>query len=332
MKQKLAIVILNWNGKKLLARFLPNVIRYSNDASIYVIDNGSTDDSVAYLYLEFPNVKCIPLQENLGYAGGYNMGLKEIEAEFYCLLNNDVKVTPDWTLPILQHFEKQQETAIVQPHILDFNKPDYFEYAGAAGGYIDRLGFPYCRGRIINTIEKDEGQYNRTQSIFWASGACFFIRKSVFDLLEGFDTDFFAHQEEIDLCWRAHHRGYTSVAIGQSKVYHIGGASLPLSARKIFLNHRNSLFMLLKNLPKKKLILTLLERMLWDGAIAVVHILTFRPKYFFAVIQAHGHFYRNTLKMRAKRNALNQNFKYFRISNVLKAYYLFNFKKISSFE
>lgn len=329
---KIAVVILNWNGKKLLEQFLPAAIENSQSASIFIIDNGSTDDSLAFLTKNYPQIKQIALKKNIGYAGGYNLGLQSIDAKYYCLLNSDVLVTPNWLDPILSHFDSNPNTGILQPHILDYNKPEYFEYAGAAGGYIDRLGFPFCRGRIINTIEKDEGQYDAEKSIFWASGACFFIRKSVFDSLKGFDADFFAHQEEIDLCWRAHNYGFDTIALGTSKVYHVGGASLPVSPTKVYLNHRNSLYMLLKNLPNKKKYSMLFERLCWDGLIALGYLFQGKPKNLISVIRAHVSFYKNFNKINKKRGVDIVNLNYFKTSNLLIAYYLLNIKKIASFE
>lgn len=329
---KIAIVILNWNGKKLLENFLPAVVENSPSDSIYIIDNGSTDDSLIFLTANYPKITQIPLHKNLGFAGGYNEGLKYIEATYYCLLNSDVLVTPNWLPPLLDHFDTNPNTAIIQPHILDYNNPGYFEYAGAAGGYIDRFGFPFCRGRMVSTIEKDEGQYDAPKTVFWASGACFFIRKSVFDSLDGFDSDFFAHQEEIDLCWRAQHQGHQIMSLGSSKVYHVGGASLPVSPRKVFLNHRNSLYMLVKNLPNQNYYGTLFVRLIIDGLIALVYLLQFKPKFFISLIKAHFIFYHNYSLMRRKRNLTPNSLKYFKLFSVLTAYYLLSLKKLTFFD
>ena len=329
---EIAVVILNWNGQQLLEQFLPAVVKHSPSASIFIIDNASTDNSLVFLKNNYSEISVIPLSKNLGFAGGYNEGLKSIDATYYCLLNSDVLVTPNWLDPIITHFNTHPNTGIIQPHILDFNRQENFEYAGAAGGFIDRMGFPYCRGRIIHTIEKDVGQYDQDQKVFWASGACFFIRKSVFDSLNGFDADFFAHQEEIDLCWRAHHLGFSTFSLGRSKVYHIGAASLPISSTKIYLNHRNSLYMLVKNLPKRSLYVILFQRLSWDGLIALMYLLQGKPNFFFAVIKAHLHFYKNFKRMRKKRGQLLNTTPYFTLNNLLISYYLFNFKKISSFE
>ena len=200
--RSIAIAILNWNGKKLLKRFLKKTVDNSPEATLYLIDNASTDDSVAYTKKNHPTVKIILLDDNYGYAGGYNKGLVFVEEDIICLLNNDVLVNPKWLSPFLDHFEKYPKTAVAQPHIMDLNQPNRFEYGGAAGGFIDRLGYPYCRGRLFNHIEDDHGQYDKDEKIFWASGACFFVRKKVFKSLKGFDENFFAHMEEIDFCWR----------------------------------------------------------------------------------------------------------------------------------
>ena len=239
---QIAVVILNWNGELLLERYLGTVIEYSPGADIYVVDNASTDGSVAYIKNNHPEVKVIVNSENGGFTTGYNLGLRTIEADVYCLLNSDVEVSPDWLIPIEKLFQENKEVAIVQPKILDMLKKDYFEYAGAAGGYIDQLGYPFCRGRIFQSLEQDTGQYDDTIEIFWATGACMFIRKEVFWELNGFDESYFAHQEEVDLCWRAKNKGYKVFYTGASKVYHLGGSTLSnMNPKKTFLNFRNSL-------------------------------------------------------------------------------------------
>lgn len=248
---KIAVVILNWNGQKLLEQFLPSVTTYSKNADIYVVDNASTDTSMAFVNANYPEVKIIQNKENGGFAKGYNEALKKVDADIFCLLNSDVEVTKNWLEPIVEAFKNNAEVAIMQPKLLDYKQKDYFEYAGAAGGFIDKFGYPYCRGRIFNTLEKDEGQYNDTHSIFWASGACLFVRSYVFKELNGFDESFFAHMEEIDLCWRAKNLGYKIIYTGRSQVYHVGGATLANSnPKKTFLNFRNSLFALVKTLKE----------------------------------------------------------------------------------
>ena len=245
---KLAIIILNWNGKKLLEQFLPSVIQHSKDADIYVADNASTDDSIAFITSNYPTITVIQNKENSGYAKGYNDVLKSVDADVFCLLNSDVEVTQNWLNPIVNTFKEDTNTGIIQPKLLDYNKKDCFEYAGAAGGFIDKYGYPYCRGRIFNTVEKDLGQYNDSTEIFWASGACMFIKRDIFKELHGFDELYFAHMEEIDLCWRAKNLGYVIKYVGSSEIYHVGGATLKNSnPKKTFLNFGNSLFTLTKN-------------------------------------------------------------------------------------
>ena len=246
---KLAVVLLNWNGKALLERFLPAVVSHSKDADLWVIDNASTDDSCAFLSANYPQIKQVVLENNYGFAKGYNEGLKQIKADLYCLLNNDVAPTKDWLPPIVAAFENNT-TDIAQPKILSLTASEYFDYAGAAGGFIDRYGFPYCRGRLFDHLETDQQQY-ASSDCFWASGACFFIRSSAWETLGGFDEDFFMHQEEIDLCWRAFNAGLTTQCISSSAVHHLGAASLQPSPQKTYFNHRNSLWMLLKNVPTK---------------------------------------------------------------------------------
>ncbi|MBR9757851.1 MAG: glycosyltransferase family 2 protein [Algicola sp.] len=288
---KIALVILNWNGKSLLETFLPTVLEHSKDADVYVADNASTDASVAFVSTHFPSVKIIQNQENGGYAKGYNDALKQVNADVFCLLNSDVEVTPNWLDPILKAFKNNPKTAIVQPKIKDYNNKSRFEYAGAAGGFIDKLGYPYCRGRIFNTIEEDTGQYNDTSHIFWASGACFFIRKDIFNALNGFDASFFAHMEEIDLCWRAFNLGHRATYVGASTVYHVGGATLKnTNPKKTFLNFRNSLFTLTKN-AKGSLFPLVFTRLVLDGVAGIQYLLQLKPTHTFAIIKAHFSYY-----------------------------------------
>jgi hypothetical protein len=295
-----AIVILNWNGRDLLRQFLPQVIKCSADAHIYVIDNASTDDSVTLLDNKFPEVELITLDRNLGYAGGYNEGLRQIKQALICCLNNDVEVSTNWLLPVLNSFNSNAETAIVQPKILDYKRRDHFEYAGAAGCFIDKYGYPYCRGRIFDEIEKDLGQYNDTRAVFWASGACLFIKRTTFEDLGGFDASFFAHMEEIDLCWRAFNNGYQTVYNGASHIFHVGGSTLSNSSpQKTYLNFRNSLFCLLKNSPS--FVKLILIRLILDGIAGLRFLIQLQVRHFLAIIRAHLSFYSQLIPMFKKR-------------------------------
>lgn len=301
-KLRIAIAILSWNGKSWLEKFLPGVIQYSSEAEIYVIDNASTDDSIDFVRRTFPLVKIIENASNSGFAAGYNEGLRSIDADVFCLLNSDVEVTEGWLQRVVALFKENPEIAVIQPKILDYNNRNQFEFAGAAGGFLDNLGYPYCRGRLFETVETDLGQYDDEAEIFWASGCCFFIRSKDFWARDGFDERFFAHQEEIDLCWRLQNAGRRIFYTSQSTVYHVGGGTLnKQSARKTFLNIRNNFTMLLKNLPTKAVFPVLLARLILDAAAAVHFGLKMGFPHFLAVIQAHFSFYRlipGTLKLR----------------------------------
>jgi GT2 family glycosyltransferase len=323
---KTAVVILNYNGRKYLTDFLPSVIYHSPDTTIYVADNASADDSLVVLKANFPSVKIIQLFENHGFAQGYNEALEQIKDQFqyYILLNSDVEVTPHWIEPVISLMESNPNIAACQPKILSYHEKTHFEYAGAAGGFIDRLGYPFCRGRVFLSIEEDFGQYNDTREVFWATGACMFVRADVFHNLEGFDGDFFAHMEEIDLCWRMKHAGYQVFASGESTVYHVGGGTLHKSNPfKTFLNFRNGLVMLYKNHPDKGLYRTLLTRLILDGVAGVKFLLFDSWEDCWAVARAHFNFYfhfrtwhrkrkkiqkRNDLKQIFKRNIVWQHF------------------------
>ncbi|RTZ07016.1 glycosyltransferase family 2 protein [Flavobacterium bomense] len=321
---KVAVVILNWNGILLLEKFLPSVVKYSPEATIYVADNASTDDSISYIKAFFPLVKIVKNESNLGFASGYNEALKHIDATLFALVNSDIEVTENWLQPILKTFRKEPETAIIQPKILDFKRKEYFEYAGAAGGFIDKFGYPYCRGRIFDTVEKDCGQYDDNREIFWASGACFFIRSSVYKELNGFDGDFFAHQEEIDLCWRAFNKGYKIKYNYESVVYHVGGATLQQgNSKKTFLNFRNSLLMLTKNIPKNQLFWILLIRMVLDGIAGLQFIFKGKFKHFFAILKAHGSFY-SLFSSQCKKRTKFQKQKYYTTKSIVYIYFIRN--------
>ncbi|WP_223033314.1 glycosyltransferase family 2 protein [Hanstruepera marina] len=323
---KIAVVILNWNGKTLLEKFIPSVVLHSHEADIYVADNASTDDSVEYIKNHYPTVSIIQNSENGGYAKGYNDALKHVKADIFCLLNSDVEVTKNWLQPIFQEFESNPETAIIQPKILDYKNKSLFEYAGAAGGFIDQYGYPYCRGRIFNTIEKDSGQYNDNVEIFWASGACFFIRTKVFNDLNGFDESFFAHMEEIDLCWRAFNKGYITKYIGNSTIYHLGGATLKnTNPKKTFLNFRNSLFTLVKN-AKGNLPILILARLLLDGIAGIKFLFELKFGHILAIIKAHMSFYTNLSRLLNSRKQLLQKGNYFKTQSIVWRYYVKNSK------
>ncbi|MBC7642163.1 MAG: glycosyltransferase family 2 protein [Flavobacterium sp.] len=323
---KIAVVILNWNGQKLLEQFLPSIVKNSPENTIYVADNASTDDSILFLKTNYPEVNIIQNSDNFGFAKGYNESLKSIDADVFALVNSDIEVTNNWLQPIIKTFENEPKTAVIQPKILDFNNRNYFEYAGAAGGFIDKYGYPFCRGRIFENLEKDNNQYNDNCEIFWASGACFFIRNNVFKELNGFDEDFFAHQEEIDLCWRAHNKQHIIKYISNSVVYHVGGATLRAgNPRKTFLNFRNSLLMLTKNLPKSNLFSILFLRMILDGIAGLKFLLEGKLQHFIAILQAHFSFYNLFLKNYKKRDNF-QSKKYFKIKSIVYSYYIKNGK------
>ena len=327
---QIAVVILNWNGELLLERYLGTVIEYSPGADIYVVDNASTDGSVAYIKNNHPEVKVIVNSENGGFTTGYNLGLRTIEADVYCLLNSDVEVSPDWLIPIEKLFQENKEVAIVQPKILDMLKKDYFEYAGAAGGYIDQLGYPFCRGRIFQSLEQDTGQYDDTIEIFWATGACMFIRKEVFWELNGFDESYFAHQEEDDLCWRAKNKGYKVFYTGASKVYHLGGSTLSnMNPKKTFLNFRNSLFSITKNLPRRKAFTIIFIRLLLDAVAAIRFIFQLKFRHFLAILKAHFSFYWHFRKMYKKREKVKFLLKYYQTKSIVWAHFVHHIKNFN---
>lgn len=326
----IAVVILNWNGVELLKKFLPSVVEHSREATIYIIDNASTDNSVSYIKTNFSDVKCIVNSANRGYAGGYNMGLQSIEEDIYILLNNDVAVTDSWLIPILRSFQSYPEVAVVQSKILDYNNPQFFEYAGAAGGFIDKYGYPYCRGRIFEDLEKDHGQYDQDTEIFWASGACFAVRKEVFRKAGEFDEDYFAHQEEIDLCWRIFNMNYKIWFCHQSRVYHLGGGTLnSQSPEKTFLNFRNSLFNILKNVKSTEYPFILLQRLLLDALACLRFLFSFQFKHIWAVLKAHFSFYTNFFLIKNKRNSSLIYKRYFNINSIIVQYFVLKHKKFS---
>ncbi|MGE5394599.1 MAG: glycosyltransferase family 2 protein [Candidatus Saccharibacteria bacterium] len=307
---QIAVVILNWNGAKLLQQFLPSVILHSQSSSceIIVADNGSTDESLSLLKEQFPQVTILDLKENYGFARGYNEVLKHLDADYYVILNSDVEVTQGWLKAPVRLMEADQTIAAVQPKILSFHQKTHFEYAGAAGGFIDRYGYPFCRGRIFDQVEEDKGQYDSEIDIFWATGACMFIRADLFHEAEGFDANFWAHMEEIDLCWRLKNRGYRIVYTPQSRVYHLGGGSLAYdNPRKLFLNFRNNLWLLYKNLPGNQLFSILFIRMILDGLAALKLVGELNFNGIKSVLKAHYHFYKSLNELHRKRMSVLRN-------------------------
>jgi len=326
---KTAVVILNWNGQKLLEQFLPSVINFSSEeATVYVADNASTDTSIRFVKEHYPSVKIIENSVNRGYAKGYNDALQDVDADIYCLLNSDIEVTKNWLTPIIDLFKKEENTAIIQPKLLDFKDKTKFEYAGAGGGFIDLFGYPYCRGRIFNCLETDHRQFDTVSEIFWASGACMFIRSKVYHQLDGFDEDYFAHQEEIDLCWRAQNKGYQVKYVGTSTVYHVGGATLQeTNPHKTFLNFRNSLLNVTKNVPKKWFLFVVFSRLLLDGIAGIKFLIELRPIHTWAIIKAHFSFYRNFNTFLKKRKRLQKKSDYNVHTSVVWQYFALGRKK-----
>ena len=287
---KVAVVILNWNGKEMLRRFLPGVLAHTR-GTVYVADNASTDGSMAMLAEDFPEVRTILLERNYGFADGYNRALAAVEAEYFVLLNSDVEVKGDWISPMEHYLDAHPEVAACQPKVLGWHHPDCFEYAGAAGGYIDALGYPYCRGRIFGTVEQDNGQYDTVAPVFWATGAALMVRSAVYREAGGLDARFFAHMEEIDFCWRLRSRGYGIVCVPSAVVYHVGGGTLAKEdPQKTYLNFRNNLYMLYKNLPPRRLPKVMFLRMLLDGVAALQFLLKGEWRSVAAVWRAHSDF------------------------------------------
>lgn len=293
MAKRVAVIILNWNGEKLLREFLPSVVKNTNTdlGRVVVVDNHSTDGSWICLEQEFPDVERVLFEDNFGFAGGYNRAIEMIEAEYVVLLNSDVEVAPGWLEPLVAVLDRDERVAAVQPKILAYRDKKKFEYAGAAGGYIDYLGFPFCRGRVMDTTEQDDGQYDDEVDVFWATGASLCIRRDVYRAAGGLDEAFFAHMEEIDLCWRIHLAGYRIAVVPQSTVYHLGGASLDAAnPRKTYLNFRNNLLMLHKNLPCKEGKKTLFVRRLYDTLAFVRFALLGQFSHARAILRAHNDF------------------------------------------
>ena len=304
--KKIAVVILNWNGQKFLEQFLPNVLRYTSEkADVIVADNASTDNSVEYLQTNFPEIQIIINQSNGGFAKGYNDALFQLDHTYFVLLNSDIEVSENWLDPVINLMDQDENIAACQPKIRSYSEPEKFEYAGAAGGFIDKFGYPFCRGRIFNNLEIDHGQYDDNLEIFWATGACMFVRSEIYKKVGGLDNDFFAHMEEIDFCWRVKNLGYKIMYCAQSTVYHVGGGTLPKkSSMKTFLNFRNNFFLLYKNLPSNKLFSVIVPRLFLDGIAAIKFLFEGGFRDFGAVARAHFTFYFNHSHLKRKRRGM----------------------------
>ncbi len=326
---------MNYNGKKFLRKFLPLVIeRSAGDAEIWVADNNSLDGSVEVLQEEFPEVKLIENKFNEGFATGYNLALRQIEADYYVLLNSDIEVGENWIPPVIELMESDEQIAVCQPKILDYFNNERFEYAGAAGGFIDKYGYPFCRGRVFQSLETDRGQYDEPVEVFWATGASMFVKADLYHKYGGLDDDFFAHMEEIDFCWRLKNEGYKIMCCPASKVYHVGGGTLPKqSSRKTYLNFRNNFALLYKNLPANRLLKTFVARLFLDGIAGLKFLLQGGFQDFVAVIEAHIYFYKNFRRLKQKRKKLKQN----KVSkmyqkNIAFEHYLFGKKKFTDLD
>ncbi len=329
---KLAVVILNWNGRQFLEDFLPSVVAHNPEYSeIIVADNASTDDSIEFLKKQYPNIRIIINESNGGFSKGYNDALKQVEAEYYCLLNSDIEVSSGWIEPIIELMDLDKNIAVCQPKLLSYHEPTKFEYAGAAGGYIDKYGYPFCRGRIFSEIETDHGQYNDTCEIFWATGACLFVRADLYHKFGGLDEDFFAHMEEIDFCWRLKNHGFKIMYCAESKVYHVGGGTLPKkSSRKTYLNFRNNIILLYKNLPRYRLFHVFFIRLILDVIAAIRFLFDSGFSDFWAVFRAHFHFYKSLHKNLSKRkNITHKKVSKMYKKNLVMSHYLRKIRKFS---
>jgi len=315
---KVAVVILNWNGRKFLEQFLPSVVSCNVSYSeIIVADNASSDDSVSFLQKHYPQIRIIHNTENGGFAKGYNDALKYVEAEYYVLLNSDVEVTLGWIDSVIKLMDSDSSIAACQPKLKAYNQKTHFEYAGGAGGFIDKFGYPFCRGRIFDLIEEDKKQYDDYREIFWASGACIFVRSKCYHEVGGFDEDFFAHMEEIDLCWRLKNIGYKIMYCPDSTIYHVGGGTLnKVSSKKTYLNFRNNLILICKNHPPRYFIAKLLTRMLMDGLAGAKFLVAGQFSHFFAVLKAHKSFYGSIRKTIRKRKELKSKIKQYTVTAV----------------
>jgi hypothetical protein len=327
-----AVVILNYNGRKFLAEFLPIVLSTTPDATIYVADNGSSDDSLALLTSDFPNISVLSWAENLGYAGGYNFALGQIDADYFVLMNSDIAPRKNWLQPLVDYFEAHPHVAAAQPFLLDYHKPDYFEYAGAAGGFWDSYGYPFCRGRLFDTLEKNEGQF-ATSIVNWATGACLMVRAETFRKVGGLDPYLFAHMEEIDLCWRMQRAGYSVAAVAESEVLHVGGGTLNKeNPFKTYLNFRNNLILLYKNLEPSQRFFTLFLRMILDGIAGIKFLTEGKFSSFVAILKAHYGFYVYLFSEKEKHNLpveLQKMRPQSYQGSILKAYFLEGKKKFN---
>jgi GT2 family glycosyltransferase len=306
LSNKIAVVILNLNGKSFLEKFLPSVVKHSIEAKIIIADNYSTDDSISFLEKNYPFIHIIKLDQNYGFAGGYNKALKQVDSEYYILLNSDVEVTENWLTPMLKMLDNDKKIVACQPKIKDYNNKDSFESAGASGGFIDKYGYSFCRGRIFDYLEKDTNQYDEPIEIFWASGAALFIRAKEYHQIGGLDEFYYAHMEEIDLCWRLKNEGHKIMVCPSSTVYHVGGGTLnKINPRKTFLNFRNSLLTLYKNLPKNERFVKIFIRLNLDAIAGLKFLLDGKPNHTLAIIRSHFAFYLAIFKNRIKRNEID---------------------------
>jgi len=322
---KIGIVVINWNGLNLLKKYLKSIIDNSENSTVYVIDNNSSDESIFYLRQNFKEVEIISLEKNYGFAEGYNKGLKKVKEDYVCIINNDILVTKDWLSSIREKLRKHPQS-IIQPNILDINNEEFFEYAGASGGFIDKYGYPFCRGRIFDTLEKDGGQY-RDSKIFWASGACFFISKKIFYDIGGFDKRFFAHMEEIDLCWRGFNKGFDCYSVTSSKVFHLGAATIKKNSKKTYLNYRNSLIMMTKNLPLKNLLSTLFIRLILDLVSSIRFLVKGEISSFTALYRAHFNYFKILRLLLKERDNTSKKSNYFKINSIVYKYFILGKKK-----
>lgn len=325
---KTSLVILNWNGENFLKEYLPSVVEFTQnaDTEIVVADNNSTDNSLPLLQKDFQSVKVIKLDQNYGFAKGYNLALQQLDSQYFVLCNSDVLLKSDAVSPVIKLMDSDKNIAACCPKIKSLKTPEMFEYAGAAGGFIDKFGYPFCKGRILETVEKDEGQYNKNGEVFWASGAFLVVRADVFKKTGGFDENFFAHMEEIDLCWRIKNEGFKIMYCADSEVFHLGGGTLGQGdPRKLFLNYRNSLKMLYKNLDDKQLFFTVLARMFLDGLSAAVYLCQLKFSYFWAVLKAHFAFYGCLGGLSKQRKALKNNVKNYKHSEIYSKSIIFEY-------